>query len=88
MVILSLAAWPIGAGLYGAPAINSTICLEAPVGSGSPILPRPGLYLCTSLRAWESSVHKTDSSEITLAGASISVHIHPPPQDVDLHDAA
>ena len=39
-----------GAGLCGVPcgvpALYSTISLEAPAGSGSPILPRPGFSLC------------------------------------------
>jgi hypothetical protein len=39
-------------------------------------------------RAWGSNVHKTAVSVIAIAGAFVSLHIHPPPQDVDLRHAA
>jgi hypothetical protein len=36
-------------------------------------------------QAWIRNVHKTAASVMALAVAFISVHIHPTPQDVDLH---
>jgi hypothetical protein len=47
-----------GLASLGAPALYSTISLEAPVGSGSPILPRPGRFLCTA-GAFVGGVQKT-----------------------------
>jgi hypothetical protein len=39
-------------------------------------------------QAWGSNVHKKTASVITIIGAFVRLHIHPPPQYVDLRYAA
>jgi hypothetical protein len=42
--------------------------IEAPVGSGSPILPRPGFFLCTSLVGVGGGIHKKNQPGSFVAG--------------------